>query len=163
MFVETHEQRTAIDARDALGRVRSLECFRLRYAMLVPLQWGKPSSIVLSQHFTAAPASVPSIRPDSVRSIHHPSSHSTLCARTMQIKAVTLAALALLVPAALGTTTTTVTVSYDEAVNVLAVDHAQSGFNVALGAMNALTGGQARHLGRINATAKQVDKSKCGL
>ncbi|KAI0668391.1 immunomodulatory protein [Trametes maxima] len=139
----------------------------------------------------------------------------------MQIKALTLAALALLVPSALG-----VTVSYDEtydkgsnslstvacsdgshgllkkgfstfgslphfpniggaavvggwnsaqcgtcwqlsykgkSVNVLAVDHAQAGWNVALGAMNKLTGGKAKELGRIEATAKQVDKSKCGL
>ncbi|OSD02093.1 Sm1 protein [Trametes coccinea BRFM310] len=145
----------------------------------------------------------------------------------MQIKALALAALALLVPAALGSTaaTTTMTVSYDEAydkassslntvacsdgthgleskyhtfgglphfpniggaaavggwnsaqcgtcwqleykgksVNVLAVDHAQSGFNIALGAMNTLTGGQAKKLGRVQATVKQVDKSKCGL
>ncbi|KAI0781477.1 immunomodulatory protein [Trametes elegans] len=48
-------------------------------------------------------------------------------------------------------------------VNVLAVDHAQSGWNVARGAMDALTGGKAKQLGRIEATAKQVDKSKCGL
>ncbi|KAI8999131.1 immunomodulatory protein [Trametes punicea] len=46
---------------------------------------------------------------------------------------------------------------------VLAVDHAQSGFNIALEAMNALTGGKAEQLGRIEATATQVDKSKCGL
>ncbi|KAI0373180.1 Cerato-platanin-domain-containing protein [Pilatotrama ljubarskyi] len=144
----------------------------------------------------------------------------------MQFKALTLAALSLLVSSALGATNTTVSVSYDEAydhassslatvacsdgthglltkgyktfgalphfpniggaavvggwnsaecgtcwqltyknksVNVLAVDHAQKGWNVALGAMNALTGGKARQLGRIEATAKQVDKSKCGL
>lgn len=50
-----------------------------------------------------------------------------------------------------------------KSINVLAVDHAQSGWNVALGAMNALTNGQAKKLGRIEAEAKQVDKSKCGL
>lgn len=50
-----------------------------------------------------------------------------------------------------------------KSINVLAVDHAASGWNVALGAMNTLTGGQAKKLGRIEATAKQVDKSKCGL
>ncbi|KAI0628776.1 immunomodulatory protein [Trametes polyzona] len=139
----------------------------------------------------------------------------------MQFKALALAALALLVPSALG-----VTVSYDEtydnrsgslstvacsdgshglltkgfstfgslphfpniggaavvggwnsaqcgtcwqlsykgkSINVLAVDHAQSGWNIARGAMDKLTGGKARELGRIEATAKQVDKSKCGL
>ncbi|KAI0823897.1 immunomodulatory protein [Trametes gibbosa] len=139
----------------------------------------------------------------------------------MQFKTLTLAALALLVPSALG-----VTVSYDEtydkssgsmasvacsdgshglltkgfktfgalphfpniggaavvagwnsaqcgtcwqlsykgeSINVIAVDHANSGWNIALGAMNTLTGGQAKQLGRIDATAKQVDKSKCGL
>jgi hypothetical protein len=48
-------------------------------------------------------------------------------------------------------------------VNILAIDHAASGFNIALDAMNALTGGQAVKLGRIDATSKQVDKSKCGL
>ncbi|KAI0355101.1 Cerato-platanin-domain-containing protein [Trametes cingulata] len=51
----------------------------------------------------------------------------------------------------------------NRSVTVLAVDHAQSGWNVALGVMNALTGGKGRQLGRIEASAKQVDKSKCGL
>ncbi|KAI1433556.1 EC5 protein [Xylaria sp. CBS 124048] len=48
-------------------------------------------------------------------------------------------------------------------VTVLAVDHAGSGFNLALGAMNTLTDGQAVALGRVDATAVQVDKSACGL
>lgn len=48
-------------------------------------------------------------------------------------------------------------------VNVLAVDHAAAGFNIALGAMNTLTNGQAVALGRVEATAVQVDKSACGL
>ncbi|KAH9890538.1 Cerato-platanin-domain-containing protein [Cubamyces lactineus] len=48
-------------------------------------------------------------------------------------------------------------------VTVLAVDHAKSGWNIALGAMDALTGGNGKQLGRIEAIAKQVDKSKCGL
>lgn len=48
-------------------------------------------------------------------------------------------------------------------VNVLAIDHAQSGFNIALGAMNTLTNNNAAFLGRINAQAQQVDSSACGL
>ncbi|EKM60109.1 uncharacterized protein PHACADRAFT_250998 [Phanerochaete carnosa HHB-10118-sp] len=48
-------------------------------------------------------------------------------------------------------------------INVLAIDHAQSGFNIALGAMNTLTDGNAVFLGRINAQAQQVDGSACGL
>ncbi|RYP24245.1 hypothetical protein DL765_000740 [Monosporascus sp. GIB2] len=48
-------------------------------------------------------------------------------------------------------------------INVLAVDHAGAGFNIALGAMNALTGGQAVQLGRIEASATQVAASNCGI
>ncbi|KAI0130254.1 Cerato-platanin [Xylariales sp. AK1849] len=48
-------------------------------------------------------------------------------------------------------------------INVLAIDHAASGFNIALDAMNALTNGQATALGRVDATATQVDVSACGL
>ncbi|KAG7137036.1 Protein SnodProt1 like protein [Verticillium longisporum] len=48
-------------------------------------------------------------------------------------------------------------------INVLAIDHSANGFNIALDAMNALTGGQAVKLGRVNASSKQVNKSKCGL
>lgn len=50
-----------------------------------------------------------------------------------------------------------------KSINVLAVDHADAGFNIALGAMNTLTNGQAQQLGRIDATAKQVAASQCGL
>ncbi|KAI0831643.1 Cerato-platanin-domain-containing protein [Trametes gibbosa] len=50
-----------------------------------------------------------------------------------------------------------------KSINVLAVDHADSGFNIALGAMNALTNGQAKQLGRINVSSKQVAASQCGL
>ncbi|CDO71857.1 hypothetical protein BN946_scf184940.g4 [Trametes cinnabarina] len=50
-----------------------------------------------------------------------------------------------------------------KSINVLAIDHAQSGFNIALEAMNTLTGGQAVQLGRIDATATQVAASQCGL
>ncbi|KAF8894774.1 Asp f 13-like protein [Infundibulicybe gibba] len=48
-------------------------------------------------------------------------------------------------------------------VNVLAIDHASPGFNIAEGAMNTLTGGLAEQLGRIDATATQVSSSLCGL
>ncbi|KAJ8489162.1 hypothetical protein ONZ45_g13688 [Pleurotus djamor] len=48
-------------------------------------------------------------------------------------------------------------------VNVLAIDHAGSGFNIALAAMNTLTKGNAVQLGRINASAVQVNASACGL
>ncbi|KAH8166080.1 cerato-platanin [Xylaria polymorpha] len=48
-------------------------------------------------------------------------------------------------------------------VNVLAVDHAGAGFNIALAAMNTLTNGQAVALGRVEATAVQVATSACGL
>ena len=50
-----------------------------------------------------------------------------------------------------------------KSINVLAIDHAGSGFNIAEGAMNALTNGQAAFLGRIDATATQVNASACGL
>lgn len=48
-------------------------------------------------------------------------------------------------------------------INVLAVDHASAGWNVATKAMNALTGGQAIPLGRINVSQVKVAKSQCGL
>ncbi|KAK3049261.1 hypothetical protein LTR09_009439 [Extremus antarcticus] len=48
-------------------------------------------------------------------------------------------------------------------VNVLAIDTAPSGFNIAEGAMNNLTGGQAVALGRVTATIKKVGVAKCGL
>ncbi|CAJ2504291.1 Uu.00g116850.m01.CDS01 [Anthostomella pinea] len=48
-------------------------------------------------------------------------------------------------------------------INVLAIDHAAAGFNIALDAMNALTNGQATQLGRVDMTAVQVDVSNCGL
>ncbi|TFY52334.1 hypothetical protein EVJ58_g10079 [Rhodofomes roseus] len=48
-------------------------------------------------------------------------------------------------------------------INVLAIDHAGAGFNIALEALNALTNGQAEFLGRVDATATSVDASVCGL
>ncbi|KAI0713557.1 Cerato-platanin [Earliella scabrosa] len=48
-------------------------------------------------------------------------------------------------------------------INVLAIDHTDTGFNLALKAMDTLTNGQAKFLGRIDATAKKVASSQCGL
>jgi len=46
---------------------------------------------------------------------------------------------------------------------VLAIDHAQTGFNIAQGAMDALTNGQAVQLGRVDAQTSEVDPTLCGL
>ena len=48
-------------------------------------------------------------------------------------------------------------------INVLAIDHARSGFNIALAAMNKLTNNQAEHLGIVQATVTEVAPSNCGL
>ncbi|ORY67399.1 eliciting plant response-like protein [Pseudomassariella vexata] len=48
-------------------------------------------------------------------------------------------------------------------INILAIDHAAAGFNIALDAMNDLTNGQAVAVGRVEATAVQVDASVCGM
>ncbi|KAK7456498.1 hypothetical protein VKT23_010748 [Stygiomarasmius scandens] len=48
-------------------------------------------------------------------------------------------------------------------INILAIDHAGSGFNVAQAAMDELTGGNAVAFGRVDVTATQVDVSQCGL
>lgn len=48
-------------------------------------------------------------------------------------------------------------------INVLAIDHAAEGFNIAQEAMDTLTGGQAVQLGRVDAAWVEVDKSVCGL
>ena len=50
-----------------------------------------------------------------------------------------------------------------KSINVLAIDHAASGFNIAEAAMNDLTDGQAVFLGRVNAESTQVAASVCGL
>lgn len=50
-----------------------------------------------------------------------------------------------------------------KSINVLAVDHAGTGFNIALKAMNDLTGGQAKQLGRVNVVSKQVAASNCKM
>ena len=48
-------------------------------------------------------------------------------------------------------------------INVLAIDHTDSGFNVAQAALDKLTHNQAVALGRITATAKPAAASACGL
>lgn len=48
-------------------------------------------------------------------------------------------------------------------VNILAIDLATDGFNIGLTAMNTLTDGKAEELGRIDATATQVDLAECGI
>ncbi|KAF7561293.1 hypothetical protein G7046_g2859 [Stylonectria norvegica] len=48
-------------------------------------------------------------------------------------------------------------------INVLAIDHADAGFNIGLDALNKLTNGQAAALGRIDATATQIAVKNCGL
>jgi hypothetical protein len=50
-----------------------------------------------------------------------------------------------------------------KSINVLAIDHAGTGFNVAQAAMDELTGGQAVALGVVGVTASQVAISNCGL
>ncbi|KAI9069531.1 Cerato-platanin [Trametes sanguinea] len=50
-----------------------------------------------------------------------------------------------------------------KSINVLAIDHTDAGFNIALEAMNTLTNNQAEFLGRIDVSATQVAASQCGL
>ena len=51
----------------------------------------------------------------------------------------------------------------DNTINILAVDYAASGFNIAEEAMNALTDGQAVELGHVEVYYKEVSPSVCGL
>ncbi|KAL3420252.1 cerato-platanin [Phlyctema vagabunda] len=56
------------------------------------------------------------------------------------------------------------TLSYNgRSINVLAIDHAGEGFNIAQAGLDALTGGQAAAVGRIDATWTEVASSVCGL
>nr|BAN04649.1 cerato-platanin-like protein 3 [Grifola frondosa] len=48
-------------------------------------------------------------------------------------------------------------------IDILAIDYTANGFNIALSAMNLLTNNQAVFLGRVNATAEQVDATNCGI
>lgn len=47
-------------------------------------------------------------------------------------------------------------------ITILAIDKGD-GFVTGLRAMNALTGGRAQDLGKVNVTSQKVDSSKCGL
>ena len=51
----------------------------------------------------------------------------------------------------------------EQRINILAVDYAASGFNIAEKAMNALTDGQAVELGHVEVYYKEVSPSVCGL
>ncbi|KAG7086420.1 hypothetical protein E1B28_002374 [Marasmius oreades] len=48
-------------------------------------------------------------------------------------------------------------------INVVAIDHAGTGFNVAQRAMDDLTGGQAVALGTIDVQSTRLSPSDCGL
>jgi hypothetical protein len=48
-------------------------------------------------------------------------------------------------------------------IHVLAIDRTESGYNIALEAMDALTGGQGKALGRVNVAEASVSPSVCGL
>jgi predicted glycoside hydrolase/deacetylase ChbG (UPF0249 family) len=50
-----------------------------------------------------------------------------------------------------------------KSINMLAIDHAGTGFITSTAAMNALTNNQAAQLGRVTVTSKQVANSVCGL
>ncbi|RKF64718.1 Protein SnodProt1 [Erysiphe neolycopersici] len=50
----------------------------------------------------------------------------------------------------------------DTTINVMAIDRATKGFNIAETALNQLTHGQAKALGRIEAAFTQVESSRCG-
>jgi len=50
-----------------------------------------------------------------------------------------------------------------KSINVLAIDVATPNYNIALGAMNVLTNGQATFLGRVPVTAVNIASSVCGL
>ena len=56
-----------------------------------------------------------------------------------------------------------VTYANGQTITVLAVDSTAAGFDISEEAMNALTGGQAANLGRVDVTAVPVDASLCGL
>ncbi|KAG7094638.1 hypothetical protein E1B28_005462 [Marasmius oreades] len=50
-----------------------------------------------------------------------------------------------------------------KSINIVAVDHAGSGFNVAQAAMDELTGGQAVALGTVDVQSTRLLPSDCGL
>lgn len=52
---------------------------------------------------------------------------------------------------------------HGRSIYVVALDHAQDGWNIAHAAMDALTGGQSTMYGRIDATASPVESWRCGF
>ena len=48
-------------------------------------------------------------------------------------------------------------------INILAVDHAAEGFNIAQAALDQLTGGRAVEVGRVDAAWAEVAANACGL
>lgn len=48
-------------------------------------------------------------------------------------------------------------------INIIAVDHAASGFNIGLGAMNNLTNGHGVEYGVVDVSYKPVAPSTCGM
>ncbi|KAL6690932.1 eliciting plant response like protein [Trichoderma pleuroticola] len=51
----------------------------------------------------------------------------------------------------------------DKTISLLALDSAESGIVMSLDALQFLTDGRARELGRVDVHAKEVDTSECGL
>ncbi|KAL6886826.1 eliciting plant response-like protein [Trichoderma evansii] len=51
----------------------------------------------------------------------------------------------------------------DKHISLFAIDSADSGIVLSLNAMQSLTGGRARELVRIDATATQISLSNCGI
>lgn len=55
-------------------------------------------------------------------------------------------------------------VTYNQkTINVVGIDRAGDGMNLAKAAMDTLTGGRAVELGAIDATVTRVDSGVCGL
>lgn len=51
----------------------------------------------------------------------------------------------------------------NKSMNVLAIDHADEGFNISEEGMNHLTNGKAEQLGQVDAVVKQLHTSACNL
>ncbi|KAI5778007.1 immunomodulatory protein [Geopyxis carbonaria] len=50
-----------------------------------------------------------------------------------------------------------------KSIYVTAVDHADAGFVLSKGAMDALTGNKAAEVGRIEVASREVSKTNCGM
>lgn len=48
-------------------------------------------------------------------------------------------------------------------ITVMAIDHADNGFNIGFRAMDRLTNGQASQAGAVEAVASRVDNKACGI